>query len=51
MTDEELNAEFLKLICEENMEKDQEPEQTDEQMTDDMEDLIHSGETTLFWGV
>ena len=46
MTDEELNAEILKFICEEKME--QVTEQMDEQMTDLNEDLRHSGEKSLF---
>ena len=49
MTDEELNAEILKYICEEKME--QEAEQNEEQMSDIIEDLVHSRETSLFRGV
>ena len=51
MTDKELNTEILKLICEEKVEKDQEPEQTVEQMTDSIEDPVYSREKSLFWGV
>ena len=51
MTDEELNAEILKLICEEEVEKDQEPEQTEEQMSKLIGDPVHSGENSPFWGV
>ena len=49
MTDEELNAEILKFICEEKVE--QEAEQMEEQMSDLIEKPVHSGETSLFWGV
>ena len=33
------------------MEKDQEPEQIEEQMSELIEDPVHSGEKSLFWGV
>ena len=33
------------------MEKDQEAEQIKEQMSDLIEDQVHSRETSLFWGV
>ena len=46
MTDEEQNEEFLKYICEEKVE--QEAEQKKEQITNHIEDLRHSGETSLF---
>ena len=46
MTDEELNTEILKYICEENVE--QEAEQIEEQLSDQIEDLRHSRETSLF---
>ena len=49
MTDEELNAEILKFICEEKVE--QEAEQIDEQLSDKIKDTVNSGETSLFWGV
>ena len=51
MTDEELNTEIPKYICEEKVEKNQEAEQTEEQMSDSIEDPVHSGEKSLFWGV
>ena len=49
MTDEELNAEILKYICEEKVE--QEAEQIEEQLSDKIKDTVNSGETSLFWGV
>ena len=49
MTDEELNAEILKFICEEKVE--QEAEQIEEQLSDKIKDTVNSGETSLFWGV
>ena len=51
MTDEELNAEIPKYICKEKVEKDQEAEQMEEQLSDQNKDLRHSGEKSLFWGV
>ena len=49
MTEEELNEEILKFICEEKVE--QEAEQMREQMSNLIKDPVHSGETSLFWGV
>ena len=46
MTDEELNAEILKYICEEKVK--QETEQMEEQMSNFIENPEHSGETSLF---
>ena len=49
MTDEELKAEILKFICEEKVE--QKAEQMEEQMSNLIKNPVHSGETSLFWGV
>ena len=41
MTDEELNEENLKYICEDKVENDQEAQQMEEQMSDRIEDPVH----------